>query len=270
MIHDVRTGVKKSLGQNFLKNESTARELADAADVGRGDTVVEVGPGRGMITKILLERAERVIAVEKDETLAAELTHALAAETAAQKLVVVPADILQFEPKNHSLQTTHYKLIGSIPYYITGAFLRRFLSIDPKPRMIAVIVQKEVAERIIAKNGKESLLSISVKAYGAPKYVKTVKAGSFVPAPKVDSAILTIAGISRDFFEDISEDAFFSVVRAGFAHPRKKLSNNLRNKGADGPLFKKAGVSPDARAEDLSLEDWKRLARVLARPFSST
>lgn len=255
---------KKSLGQNFLKNESSARELVRAANIGEADTVLEVGPGKGMITKILLESAKRVIAVEKDEALAAELEQTFAEEVESGKLVLVSADILQFEPKNYQLKATGYKLVGSIPYYITGQFLRRFLSIDPQPRTIALIIQKEVADRIVAKGGRESILSTSIKVYGTPKYVKTIKAGSFVPAPKVDSAILTIENITRNFFDTISEEQFFTIVRAGFAHPRKKLLGNVKHIGGNEGAFERARVDINARAENLSVDEWKRLTQTLS------
>ncbi|MBI4118011.1 MAG: ribosomal RNA small subunit methyltransferase A [Parcubacteria group bacterium] len=254
---------KKSLGQNFLKNESIARDLVRAAGVGPEDTVLEVGPGKGMITKILLEKALRVVAVEKDEALAAELAQTFSEEVGNGKLTVVSADILLFDPKNYNLGAGSYKLVGSIPYYITGFFLRRFLSIDPQPETIALIIQKEVARRIIG-GGRESLLSISVKVYGEPRYVKTIRAGSFDPTPKVDSAILSIENISRGAFDTTSEDRFFTVLRAGFAHPRKKLLGNLAHTGIDKNAFEKASVNVNARAENLSVDEWKRLAQTIS------
>jgi 16S rRNA (adenine1518-N6/adenine1519-N6)-dimethyltransferase len=155
-----------------------------------------------------------------------------------------------------------YKLVANIPYYITGQIIRKFLTTQNQPQKMALLVQKEVAERIIARDKKESLLSISVKAYGTPFFIKTVKAGAFTPVPKVDSAILLVDGISRDFFKGISEERFFEILHAGFAHKRKQLSGNLKAVFGDSLQKKLADcdISPKARAEDLSLSEWKSLS----------
>ncbi|NOY35933.1 MAG: ribosomal RNA small subunit methyltransferase A, partial [bacterium] len=183
---------KKSLGQNFLASEAIAEEIAEAGGVGRNDTVLEAGPGKGILTGILLKKAGRVIAVEKDRQLVYFLRKKFADQ---ENLEIVYGDILKFNPENYKLKTENYKIIANIPYYITSFFLRKFLESDSQPSKMVLMVQKEVAERIVGlpgKRKKESILSISVKAYGDPKIIKIVPAGCFSPAPKVDSAVLLI------------------------------------------------------------------------------
>lgn len=268
---------KRKLGQNFLKNPRVARELVRAANIKRRDVVIEIGPGRGIVTKELVKRAKKVIAIEKDKKLVEVLQKKFSEETNLGKLELVHADILTFNPSSYAQAEGTYKLVGSIPYYITGALLKRFLSIKEQPKTIAFIIQKEVARRICGPakaepRNKESILSISVKTYGAPQYVKTIKAREFRPQPKVDSAILIIENISRDFFEkqNINENKFFTLVKAGFAGKRKKLSTNLKGalkKSADSlsEIFESAGIPSDIRAEDLSLDKWAHLYHSLFR-----
>jgi len=282
---------KKGLGQNFLKNEDFARELVEAVHSTPEDTIVEVGPGRGMITKILLEKVKKVLAVEKDGELVEFLKKEFSQEIKNEKLVLIHDDILNFEPRHWKLEIGNWKLIGAIPYYITGAFLRRFLQgtrnnaeqtqksaekTVPQPNTIALIIQKEVAERVCAKKtkpfdsarGKESMLSISVKAYGTPHYIKTVPAENFTPVPGVDSAIMIIENISKKFFEnlltsDVSrlEEDFFNLVKTGFSSKRKKLTTNLKRISGKNPkvLLREININENIRAEDLTLEEWKKL-----------
>jgi len=218
---------KRALGQNFLRNNVVAKKLVDSAHIVPEDIVLEVGPGKGAVTEFLLAQAKKVIAVEKDGALVDFLKERFFADIASGKLVLVHDDILSFNPRAYCLEPRAYVLVGAIPYNITGAFLKYFLQkVATVPKTISLIIQKEVAERIVARNKKESMLSISIKAYGKPRYVETIKPGNFTPSPKVDSAIVTIEDISKDFFSenDISEEEFFKLVRAGFAHKRKFLS----------------------------------------------
>lgn len=263
--------LKKSLGQNFLRSSDVACELVRAGEVKGGDVVVEVGPGSGMVTRELLATGARVIAVEKDRRMIELLSQTFSSEISAGKLALVEADILDFDPAPYKLKTVNPKLVGSLPYYITGQFLRRFLSADiPNPRLIALIIQKEVAERIVAKDGKESILSLSVKTRGVPQYIQTVKRALFTPSPSVDSAILKISNISNDFFTDCDEKRFFELVKISFNQRRKKIAGIL--KGAlkkkllalpDTPeaTLNKCGVLLDARPETLTKENWKCLAK---------
>lgn len=252
------------MGQNFLRNILTLWKIADAAEIKAGETILEVGPGEGNLTKELLSRGARVIAVEKDSRLIPFLQQKFSSEISSGQLRPIHSDILEFSPPDFKLTASSYKLVANIPYYITGEILRKALSEWPQPSRIVLLVQKEVAERIVARDGKESLLSISVKIYGEPKIVGIVKAGSFSPAPKVDSAILVIGDISKNRLARIDEKRFFEIVRAGFAHKRKKLASNLK------PLFvppqrdekrlASCGIPQNTRAENLTLENWLCLA----------
>jgi len=249
---------KKSLGQNFLTNVGIVSSIVDAAALIPGERVLEIGPGKGILTKELLKRGINVTAIEKDKELIPLLQEKFAKEIFEKRLALINEDIL-----NTEFQEEKYKLVANIPYYITGQIIRKFLTSEKQPEKIVLLVQKEVAERIVAQNKKESLLSISVKIYGTPKYIKTVKAGSFTPAPSVDSAILLIDDISRDFFKGISENRFFEILHAGFAHKRKQLYGNLRAVFDENILREKmreAGISETIRAEDVSISEWKNLA----------
>ncbi|MBX4195799.1 16S rRNA (adenine(1518)-N(6)/adenine(1519)-N(6))-dimethyltransferase RsmA [Candidatus Parcubacteria bacterium] len=259
--------VKKSLGQHFLRSERALTTIRDGADPKGDDIVLEIGPGEGVLTKILLAFAGKVVAVEKDDQLFESLKQKFSNEIESKKLDLVHGDILEFDPNLLKFYRDFtYKLVANIPYNITGAILEKFLSADYQPERIVLLVQKEVAERVVAKGAKESILSISVKVYGKPKYIETVKAGSFVPAPKVDSAILLIEGISKDFFAKFSEVAFFKLLRTGFGSKRKKLSSNLAKiypKLEILNTFELLGLNENSRAEDVSPETWQKLAEKL-------
>lgn len=255
---------KKSLGQNFLMHAQTAERIVLAAQLPAGATVLEIGPGTGMLTKELLEAAARVIAVETDDELIPVLRETFADEIAAGKLTLVHGDIRSFDLGSLG---SEYHVVANIPYYITGDIMRMLLEATHKPASITVLVQKEVAERIARSQGKESVLSISVAVYGTPKYAFTVPRGAFRPAPSVDSAVLHISGIRQDAFANKEEEAgFFSIVKAGFAHKRKKLAKNLEIVAPATQIraaFSESGVSPDARAETLTVGQWRSLASAL-------
>ncbi len=255
---------KKSLGQNFLTNTGIVASIVDAASIIPLETVLEIGPGKGILTQELLKRGAKVIAVEKDDELIPFLEEKFKKEIDEKQLILIHDDILNLESaKNTAFNLKDYKLVANIPYYITGLIIRKFLTTKNQPKQMVLLVQKEVAERIIAENGKKSLLSVSVKVYGTPKYIKTVKAGSFTPAPKVDSAILLIDNISKNFFNNITEERFFEVLHAGFAHKRKQLFGNLRAVFDENILrekMKMAEIPENTRAEDLSLENWRKLS----------
>ncbi|HYF10254.1 MAG TPA: 16S rRNA (adenine(1518)-N(6)/adenine(1519)-N(6))-dimethyltransferase RsmA [Candidatus Paceibacterota bacterium] len=253
---------KKHLGQHFLTSRSAAEALCKAADLRAGEVVLEIGPGTGILTAELLNHGAELVAIEKDADLLPGLRERFAEAIERQKLTLLEGDVSSFEPRKLGV----YKVAANIPYYLTGDILRRFLSAEHQPLSMTLMVQKEVAERIVAKDKKESLLSLSVKAYGTPSIVKKVPAGSFSPPPKVDSAILHIAGISRKCFETSDESFFFKVLKAGFAHKRKQLGGNLAGicspEGIDGALGA-LGKEKTVRAEDLSLAEWLALAKNL-------
>ncbi|MEK7505196.1 MAG: 16S rRNA (adenine(1518)-N(6)/adenine(1519)-N(6))-dimethyltransferase RsmA [Patescibacteria group bacterium] len=254
---------KKSLGQHWLTNKGVLEKIAAAGNLSASDTVLEVGPGTGNLTALLLARAGKVIAVEKDENLVKILQEKFAGEinppAGGKKLEIFSADILTVSPTALGLANQPYKVIANLPYYLTGEFLRLWLGRVPQPSLMVLLLQKEVVERIVARDGKESLLSLSVKLFGEPKMLGTVKAGSFSPAPAVDSAILLIENIDREKLTGIDEGKFFALLKKGFAHKRKLLQNNL---GKDV-----AALIPSdwrkARAEDLKLADWLKLAKSL-------
>jgi 16S rRNA (adenine1518-N6/adenine1519-N6)-dimethyltransferase len=259
---------KKSLGQNFLKNEGVLQKITEAGEISANDIVLEVGPGEGALTVKLLEKSGKVIAVEKDHRLISILEEKFTKEISESKFQLFEGDILEDNTEKLGIENGKFKIIANIPYYITGLFFRKFLSGPINPTKIVVLVQKEIADRIIARDNKESLLSISVKAYGIPSMAMKVSKGSFVPAPKVDSAVLIIDNISKNYFKDFSEDRFFEVLKAGFAHKRKMLLGNLKDSlGEDGimggknlqQIFSTLGFNEKIRAEDLRLEDWKKI-----------
>lgn len=251
------------LGQHFLKHGWAARALAHAATPHSGETVLEIGPGKGILTRELLALGT-VVAVEKDEQLVQTLHKSFPEEIAQGKLRIVPDDVRNTAPA--SLGLSHYVLAANIPYYITGEIIRQFLEANPQPRTMALLIQKEVAQRIVDK--RESILSLSVKAYGTPRIVEKVPKKHFSPPPKVDSAILAVEHISKDFFQDIEENDFFRVVRAGFASKRKMLANNLAvvfGKEEALRAMTAAHIDEKSRAEDVPLEKWKTLAQNLQK-----
>ncbi|HEX2792767.1 MAG TPA: 16S rRNA (adenine(1518)-N(6)/adenine(1519)-N(6))-dimethyltransferase RsmA [Candidatus Paceibacterota bacterium] len=253
---------KKSLGQNFLMHRQTAERIVEAARLPEGATALEIGPGTGMLTKALLAKGAEVIAVEADDSLVETLKEAFAEEIRDARLNLIRADIRNFDT---NALPDGYRLIANIPYYITGEIIRTFLTAKNKPASMTLLVQKEVAERI-ARERKGSLLSLSVKAYGNPAYCFTVPRGAFNPAPNVDSAVLHIADIRSPFASEREEKRFFEVLRAGFAHKRKRLAGNLgevASKEAVTQAFSAAGLDMNARAEDVALETWKALVRGL-------
>src|SRR3989344_5080984 len=180
---------KKSLGQNFLKSESALRKIIEVGEMRQNDVILEIGPGKGKLTERLLENSEHVIAIEKDNELFEFLKEKFSAQIKNGSLVLIHDNILNFNASAYGLAPSAYKIIANIPYNITGAILKKFLTADRQPERMVLLVQKEVAERIVARDGKESILSISVKAYGEPKMVMKVPARYFSPAPKVDSAV---------------------------------------------------------------------------------
>ena len=249
------------LGQHFLKSKRVVDEIIATANIESSDTILEIGPGKGILTEALLKRADKVIAVEKDFELVSFLKNKFAK---SYNLELVHDDVLKIKNsdliKNYKIK--NYKIISNIPYYITGAILKKFLSAKKQPSLMVLMVQKEVAERIIAKDKRESILSISVKAYGRPKIIKKVPAGCFSPPPKVDSVILKIDNISHNFFNYgsstpiVEEVKFFEMVKKGFSQKRKMLKNNL---DISPDILEKCGINAKARAQELSLEDWKKI-----------
>jgi 16S rRNA (adenine1518-N6/adenine1519-N6)-dimethyltransferase len=250
---------KKSLGQNFLKSKSALTKMISAGSVTDTDTIVEIGPGKGALTRVLLDTGATVVAVEKDETLVTYLHDVFSEEIHTKQLILSTNDILQTTPKTLGLPKK-YKVIANIPYYITGEIIRFFLTQKEKPDTMVLLVQKEVAERIVCRDGKESILSLSVKAYGIPKYIQTVSKKYFNPSPKVDSAIIAISHISQNRFKSVSdEELFFTTIKTAFKSKRKKVISNLTplyTKEALETFFQQKGLDQNARAETISLDTW--------------
>lgn len=263
---------KKSLGQHFLNSPKIIADIVSTGKVKRGDVVIEIGPGEGVLTSELLKTGAHVITVEKDDRLIPVLHEKFAKEISSNQLELIHADILSYNLSEVTKKT--YKVVANIPYYITGQLIRLFLESDKQPESMTLLVQKEVAERIVARDGKESLLSLSVKVYGEPKLVRTVGRGAFNPQPNVDSAVLFIENISKGNFPQVgpieikgpSEELFFKVIHAGFAHKRKQLLPNLSDINKKEILvdaFKKTGLNIKCRAEDVPLNKWLELCGAL-------
>ncbi len=252
---------KKSLGQNFLHAPNVVSAIVHAARISPGDIVLEAGPGKGILTKGLMEAGASVIAVEKDDRAIPFLQEKFLEEIKKGRLKLVHADILEFDPAEYGLENGKYAIAANIPYYISGEFLRKFLEADIQPSRMVVMLQKELAKRIVDDKG--SILSMSVKAYGKPKYLTSVPRKFFRPIPNVDSAVLLIDDISKAFFTESSKRAFFEAIKAGFAHKRKVLIKNLE--GVISPdklkkIWEQEGWSQTIRAEELKLEDWKKIS----------
>jgi len=269
------------LGQHFLTGLWAAHTLAEAVNVRPGETILEIGPGKGALTRELIATGARVVAVEKDPTLVLGLRETFKRELASQQFELIERDVRDFAPQSSKLEAGSYVIAANIPYYITGEIIRQFLETPAQPRAMAILIQKEVADRIMGKatgnrqQAKESILSLSVKAYGTPKIVAKVSRGNFSPPPNVDSAILLIENISKNFFTlnnvegfgDLDEKIFFKVVKAGFASKRKFLANNLAAAfGKERVLqaFEVCGLSAKVRAEDVPLGEWRTLAESLS------
>lgn len=261
---------RKGLGQHFLVDEGALRRIVAAAELDPADVVIEVGPGLGILTRELAARAGTVVAIEVDSKLATALREAL---PCASKLTVINEDVLDTEPGGlleaaGVAPGTGYKVVANLPYYMASAVLRHFLESVPRPRLMVVTVQREVARQIAARPGKMSLLSVGVQLYGRPEIVAYVPASSFYPRPKVNSAVVRVHVYDRPLLQ-VDETAFFRVVRGGFAAPRKQLHNSLAQ-GLEmlprdaAALLEKAGIGPERRPATLGLEEWHKVYTALA------
>ena len=247
----------KSLGQHWLHDRFVLEEIAETAGITKNDTVLEIGPGLGTLTSELLRRAKEVIAVEFDRELAKKLP----GQFPGKKLTVINEDILSFDlsrlPKN-------YIVVANVPYYITSKIVQKLMTADNKPKVAVLLVQKEVAERIAAGPGNMSLLGISAQIYADTTLGIIVPRELFTPPPKVDSQVVVLHLRDEPLVAAENEREFFRVVRAGFSAKRKKLRGSLSgglglSKVQIEELLKRSDVSPDSRAEDLSIEDWQRI-----------
>lgn len=260
-----RIEAKKSLGQHFLNNTSVPRAMADAGCVEKGDIVLEIGPGTGVLTRELLNRGAKVIAIEADLRAIESLNESFKSEIMAQSLIIQHGDVRTIDLSALGLRPSAYKLIANIPYYLSGFLFRFFLEHEIQPSNLVFLVQKEVALRI-ARDKKESLLSLSIKVFGEPKYVKTVGKGNFTPPPKIDSAIIAISGISKEKFSTFPQEYFFKILHEGFKSKRKQLLGNLADtldRETLTHIFSTLGIPLDVRGEDVSLSVWLTLSRAI-------
>lgn len=262
-VYDIKPA--RSKGQNFLINDGIYKAIVTAAEIDSKDTVLEVGPGLGFLTAELSKKAARVIAVELDDKLAGLLTIAIDSQD-VENVEIINQDILHFNPADHFAIDEQYRIVANLPYNITSIFLRTFLTSNRPPQSLVVMLQKEVAERIIKTAPDMSMLSLSVQYYGTPNIVRIVPSSDFWPAPAVDSAILHFS-YNRPLptVESLAADKhFFRIARIGFSAKRKMLKNNLMGglKLSSDDIEKamlEAGINLKARAEDLSLEKWQDL-----------
>jgi len=288
-------------GQNFLINRDVLDDMVAAADLKKDDIILEVGPGFGVLTLELAKRVRMVIAVEQDKILINALQENLEKEN-INNVEIIEGNVLQVNSYSHSEQSEesqrkrsfaefmlseanvlrmtlneNYRIVSNLPYQITSRFLRQFLEAENKPQDMTIMVQKEVAQRIVAKPGDMSLLAVSVQFYGETEIVRNVSKDCFWPEPKVDSSILRIAQIDAEKYADrrrkVNEKTFFKIVRNGFLHRRQKLVNNLSNafhldkKNLESAL-KRMGISENARAQELSVEQWIKLTNEIPNLMS--
>lgn len=294
---------KKSLGQNFLHNKTIIGRIAEAGQIEEGEVILEIGPGTGELTAGIIEKIEglgeqlggnsskkskkglktRLISIEKDHRAIPILLERFKKEIKEGILEVIEGDFLEIDIET-LISGRDFKIIANIPYYITGAIIRKSLELSHKPKKLIFLVQKEVAERIVQRDGKGSILSNSIAFYGVPKLLFPVAKGNFVPAPKVDSAVIsvTITENSKNLEKSTKltqksekttqkdEKRFFDLLHAGFAHKRKILSSNIKEFLAENDIsqtateiFESIGLNPKIRAEELKIDDWILLAKTI-------
>lgn len=263
---------KKTLGQHWLHDDATLNYIVAAAQLVPGETVLEIGPGTGMLTAKLLARGAKVVAVEKDSALAKNLPHYISAisevKPLKQNFEVVEGDILKFDLTR---LPQSYKVVANIPYYLTSNLMRVLSESANSPSLMVLLVQKEVAERIAAKPGQMSVLSVSVQLFYKPELGKIVPAKLFVPPPKVDSQVIVLKRHPTTLLASHPKreetESFLRIVKAGFSERRKKLRSSLSgglgiSKEQADELLKRSGVAPDARAQELSLQQWYGLYKI--------
>jgi len=251
----------KGLGQNFLQDPIALEKIVAAAEIRPTDTVLEIGPGLGSLTRYLAASAREVVAVELDQHLLPPLKSVLAPY---QNVRLIHGDILELSPDD-LIQEQDYVVAANIPYYITSAVIRHLLESRQKPRRIVLTIQKEVAKRICEKPGNMSLMALSVQVYGKPHIEAHIPADAFFPSPNVDSSVLVIDIYPTPLVPHEYLETFFRLIKAGFSQKRKTLRNSLSAGLAIPPpsaaeLLEGANIDPQRRAETLSIDEWERLA----------
>ena len=251
---------KKSLGQNFLVEPAGLRKVLTAAELQGDEQVLEIGAGLGSLTVLLAQTARDVVAIEIDQKLFPALQEALAPY---ENVKTIHGDILNLD-LDGLLHDQDFVVVANIPYYITSAIIRKLLEANKRPSRMILTIQKEVAERIIARDGKMSLLALSVQVYGKPELVATIPAGAFYPAPDVDSAVLKLTLYEKPLIQEQNLDLFFKLAQAGFSQKRKTLRNSLASglsisSQQAEKILADAQLESNRRAETLNLEEWNRL-----------
>ena len=258
---------KKSLGQNFLIDQTIVEKIISSADLKKTDLVLEIGPGLGVLTNQLADKAGRILAVELDRRCVEILEKKFKEK---KQITIIEKDILKFNFSQYIIDNfpnnRHYKVVANIPYYITAPIIRTLLTAPIKAERIILMTQKEVAERIVAKPGQLSILGLSVQYFAQAKILFNVPRTAFSPTPAVDSAILEIIPYQEKTNRE-DEKKFFQLVRAGFSAKRKTLVNNLTNglhleKTTIEDILKEVGISSTRRAQELTLEEWKKLSQL--------
>lgn len=252
---------KKRLGQNFLVDATIRDAVLNAACILPEDTIVEVGPGLGVLTEKLAALVKRVVAVELDGELASRLTQKLGK---LSNLEIVHGDILKLDLKKTLGQDTSYKVVANIPYYITSPILRYFARNKVSPSLMVIMMQEEVAEDITSKPGHMTFLAISLQIFSCPEIICKVPASSFLPVPKVDSAVVRFNMLGTPVVPGEDIDGFLQLVHAGFASPRKQMRNSLalglrQEPRAIEGLLKAVGIDPQRRPGNLTIEEWWKL-----------
>jgi len=257
LLEKHETSPLKRLGQNFLIDKGILEKIITAGDIQPTDTILEIGPGLGLITQQLAQKAKKVIAVEKDSKMCRILEETLKDYS---NIEIIQKDILK-----HEIQIKNYKVVANLPFYLTSHLIRRFLERDAPPREMILIVQKEIAQRICAKPPRMNFLSVSVQFYSKPKITSYISKSSFWPRPEVNAAIIKISEIKKNI-PKINTELFFKIVSAGFSQPRKQLINNLSRKLKPSKEETKKwlldnNIKPNQRAETLSINDWVKLTK---------
>ena len=259
-----RTRARKSLGQHFLADTRIAGRILDAADLSPDDVIVEIGPGRGVLTKRMVNRVNRVVAVELDGELAEALPSRLDFPV---NLTCVKADARDVDLTELIAPDTSYKVVANLPYYAANPIIRRLLESEPKPDILVVMVQQEVAKNMVAQPGDMGILSVATQFYARVKMVCSVSPKSFRPSPKVTSAVVRLDVLPAPAVDVASEEGFFTVVRAGFAAPRKQLRNSLsQGLGIEpivgGRVLEEAGIDATRRPQTLDIPEWASIYQV--------
>jgi 16S rRNA (adenine1518-N6/adenine1519-N6)-dimethyltransferase len=266
LLRQLGLKARRGLSQSFLTDVGVTRQIASAADLTADDDVLEVGPGLGILTQTLARRARRVVAFELDRDLAAALPSLV-----PENVQIVQGDALKLDPAEYL--SSPYKIVANLPYQITSPFLFRYLSIDPTPSVLVLMVQREVAERMTARPGDLSYLAVAVQAAARPRIVRLVPAGAFHPRPRVESAVIKLEPLVDPLVSPDQRHDFLELVRAGFGQPRKQLLNSLEqglgqgsgtawSRSAVRDLLEGAGVNSERRPQELRLEEWRTLFEV--------